>query len=61
MRMASSADMLGHCSTDVPAGTRCRCLTPSSSRVLFWTGLILKGCVHCRRPIPSVPPLRPFR
>ena len=41
MRTASSVDMPSHCSTVVPAGTLCRGLTPSSSRILFRTGLIL--------------------
>ena len=41
MRMASSVEMPSHSSTAVPAGTRCLFLSPSNSRILRRTGLIL--------------------
>ena len=41
MRMASSVEMPSHSSTDVPDGTRCLGLSPSNSRTLRRTGLIL--------------------
>ena len=41
MRKASSVEIPSHSSTDVPDGTLWPLLSPSSSRILRRTGLIL--------------------